>query len=100
MNKQINFLSEPMEVKFLNFHNENKEVYELYKKYALELIESGRNKIGSKMIVERIRWETIIRTKGDIYKINNNYTCYYARLFIREFPRYADRFNFRQLRTY
>jgi len=100
MGKQITFLKEPMEVKFITFHRENRQVYKLYKKFALELIEAGQTKLGSKMIIEIIRYKTIIKTKGDFYKINNNYTCHYARLFITEYPEHKDRFYFRQLRTY
>lgn len=101
MGKQISFLKEPMEVKFITFHRANRQVYKLYKKFALKLIAAGEDKIGSKMIIERIRWESRLKkNKGETYKIDNNYTCHYARLFITEFPEHRDRFYFRNLRTY
>jgi hypothetical protein len=95
-----NFLKEPKEVKFQKFHDLNPKVYELYKKFALQLINAGRKRIGSKMIIERIRWETSINTKGEEYKINNDYTCFYSRMFTIEFPQHKDKFQFRELRSY
>ena len=99
-NNQINFLTEPMEVKFQNFNKENPRVYELYKRFAFSLIEKGHERLGSKMIMERIRWETKISTTDHEYKINNNYTAYYARMFVKEFPYLIDKFRFRKLITY
>lgn len=81
------------------FHRQNPRVYRLFKKFSLALIEAGHNKIGSKQIVERIRYESAIRTTGNDYKINNNFTCYYSRRFIREFPQHTERFTFRKLVT-
>lgn len=98
---QINFITDvSLEDKFNQYHRNNKGVYELYKKFAFQLINSGAKKIGSKMIIERIRWETKIKTKGGVYKINNNHTAFYARLFERDFPQHSEIFFTRRLRQY
>ena len=47
-----------IEDRFNDFNRKNPKVYELFKKFALEAIRNGHNKLGSKMIVERIRWYT------------------------------------------
>lgn len=94
MKKQID---NTKETKFEMFHRGNPKVYYLYKKVALSLIEAGLQKIGSKMIIERIRYESKLSTTGHDYKINNNFTCYYSRKFCRDFPQYTDKFYFKSL---
>lgn len=87
-------------VDFLDFHTKNPQVYLLFERFALQLINAGKDKLGSKMIMERIRWE--ITTGGakdkDGFKINNNYTAYYSREFIKKHPQYRDYFEFRTIR--
>lgn len=100
MGKQIELMTEPMEVKFQNFDLENPQVYKLFKRFALDFIKRGHKRLGSKMIIERIRYETMIRTTGDKYKINNNYTCHYARKFERENPLFIGYFRTKLLTTY
>jgi len=56
-NNQGNYL------KFLVFHSENPVVYRLFEKFALQLIDSGHDKLGAKMIIERIRWEMKTKSK-------------------------------------
>lgn len=85
---------------FQDFHRDNPRVYELFRKFALWLIETkGKKKISSKLIINRIRWEIYLETKTeDKYRINDAFTSHYARLFILEFPKYSDRFELRRLR--
>jgi len=85
------------QTKFEAFHRENPKVYALYKKIALALIAAGKKRIGSKHIIELIRYESSIRTNGQDYKICNNHTPYYARRFVRDFPQHFDKFKFMQL---
>jgi len=94
--KDINY-DKTKESMFEMFHRQNPKVYRLFKKFSLALIEAGHNKIGSKLIIERIRYESAVRTTGNDHKINNNFTAYYSRRFIREFPQHTDRFTFRKL---
>lgn len=87
-------------VDFLDFHTKNPQVFLLFEKFAMQLIQAGHDKLGAKMIMERIRWE--ISTGGakdkDGFKINNNYTAYYSREFIKKHPQYRDCFEFRTIR--
>lgn len=87
--------------KFLVFHTQYPVVYRLFEQFSLELIGRGHKKLGSKMIIERIRWEISLNgaKDGDGFKINNNYTCYYSRLFIRNNPQYRDYFEFREVKN-
>ncbi len=84
---------------FLSFHEKYPKVYDLYKAFCFQLINKAYTKIGSKMIIERIRWEIATGSKDDAgFKINNNYTAHYARLFVQEHPQYKDYFEFREIK--
>ena len=43
--------------------------------------------------MHRVRWETGIETKGDEYKVNNNYISAYARMFERVYPEHQGFFR-------
>tara|TARA_R110000764_G_scaffold72464_1_gene148597 strand:+ start:1507 stop:1755 length:249 start_codon:yes stop_codon:yes gene_type:complete len=81
-----------MEIKerFEVFHRSDKEVYELYKRYALFRCELG-NKVVSKLLFEIIREE-----HGKT--LDNDFTPYYSRRFCRDFPEYKHLFKFRKLK--
>ena len=51
--------------RFIKFNRDNPHVFDLYEKFAFELINKGYKRLGSKMIIERIRWETMIKTTSD-----------------------------------
>lgn len=59
----------------------NPTFYPVFKGFARQLIVAGRQHFGAKMIFERIRWDVAIRTRGEEWKLNNNYPAFYARLF-------------------
>ena len=85
--------------KYLDFHIKYPQVYLLFEKFAMQLIAAGHEKLGAKMIMERIRWEISTGSKDDDgFKINNNYTAYYSREFIKHHPQYMERFEFRVIR--
>jgi hypothetical protein len=77
---------------FEEYQQRNPKIYKEFKHYAFELIEAGENKIGSKAIFERIRWQSKIDRIGE-FKINNNFTADYARKFEQDFPHFAGIFE-------
>lgn len=93
--------------KFNAFHAANPHVYTMFKRFAYEAFKAGARKISSKLIIERIRWETTVSTTGagwhvvgkKKFLIDNRFTCWYARLFINDFPRLASRLELREIRT-
>jgi len=93
--------------KFLAFHAANPHVYSLYKRFAYEAFAAGATKISSKLIIERIRWETTISTTGagwhvaagKKFLVDNRFTCWYARQFIKDFPKLASRLELRVIKT-
>lgn len=113
---------------FIEFHEENPEVFTQFKKYLRDIVmaemkrkkfllmdsvkEDKKLRTSSKMILNRIRWE--IATAGlkgtgseenaanhkfDAFKINDAFTSRYARLFCNQNPEWAFLFNLRELRS-
>ena len=74
------------ELQFEAFHKLNPHVYRSVVAIALDLQKRGFRKGGMKMIFERLRWLYAIQTVGEDYKLNNNYTAYYARLVMETVP--------------
>lgn len=67
--------------KFIRHHKENPEVYKLFAEFTYEAIRAGRTYFGADFIINRLRWFTMIESKGEPYKINSNYEPFYTRLF-------------------
>lgn len=80
------------------YHKQNPEVYELFKRYTFQLIRAGHNHYSAKGVFERIRWHSDVETAGEPFKISNNYTPYYARLFMTEFKRHDGFFRIKELK--
>jgi hypothetical protein len=87
----------PIVQRFKIYHVENPHVYTEFSKYAKQLISVGHDKLSSSLIFERMRWESMIQTQGDEYKLNNNYRAYYARMFEYKNPEYSGYFSFRKI---
>lgn len=80
---------------FEEYDKENPNIWILFKRTALNAIEKGFKNYSSKGIFEVIRWHRGGNIKEDGFKLNNNYTCDYARKFILEFPEHKDFFRIR-----
>ncbi|KOX53879.1 hypothetical protein ADL19_15015 [Streptomyces purpurogeneiscleroticus] len=87
-----------LEKDFHIFHRDNPKVYELFKKFTKEVIDAGFTHHSARDIMRRIVWETTIVTTDDQYKINNNHTPYYARLWMQQHPEYPGFFRTRAVR--
>ena len=85
--------------KFREFHEKNPWVYKELVALAWQAHERGRKRIGIKMLIEVVRWARTLQTRGDVYKINNNYAPRYARKIMEEYPELDGLFNLRDLRT-
>lgn len=86
---------DPRTLRFRKYHETNPNIYILFNRFARELIAKGHKRGSAKQIIERIRWFTMTETKGDTFKINNNYAPDYARLWMRLNPEYQGFFNLR-----
>ncbi len=83
---------------FNAFHLKNPRVYGIFRNLALKAIRLGKTKISAKMLIEVVRWNYEMEMQGDEkFKINNNFTSRYARMFISRNPEYAKLFETRAL---
>jgi hypothetical protein len=79
---------------FEAFHTSNPRVYELFKKFTFEVINKGHTRFSADAILHRIRWETQIDTyNGETFKITNDYSAFYSRLFMSDYPNYSGLFQ-------
>jgi hypothetical protein len=66
--------------KWGQFHKDNPQVWELFVRFAREAKSSGRDRMGARVIGERIRWYSSVETTGSKFKVNDHHWPYYARL--------------------
>jgi hypothetical protein len=86
----------PLEEKFRAFHADNPHVYTQLKDLALKMRRTGRERYGIKSLFEVMRWHRALRTTEDDFKLNNNYTSFYARLLMEREPELGGFFNTRK----
>lgn len=90
---QLNLFSGIDNLKFVEYHQKNPHIYNIFKGTATRAINKGFKKYSAKAIFEIIRWETASYKSPDEYKVNNNYTAFYARMFQNEYPEHKDFFR-------
>lgn len=96
---QLTFLDPPIEQQFRTFHAANPWVYEELRSLALDLRRRGRTRYGIKGLWEVMRWHRVQATSPDDeepYRLNNNYTAYYARLLMEQEPELKGFFSIRE----
>ena len=81
--------------KFLAYHQENPHIWEMFERFALQAIKSGQTRLSADLIIQRLRWETMLSAIKDNYKINDHYSADYARLFMEKHPQYNGFFALR-----
>jgi len=79
------------------FHAENPEVWRLFVRFTLEVVDRGFKNYSVAAIFERIRWETDqADAEGrSTFKLNNNHRAYYARWFMASYPQCRGFFRLR-----
>lgn len=92
-----------LEERYNNWIVENIHVYELFCEFAIKALQSGKKKISHWLIVNRLRWEVEIETKGTCYqdkefKISNDYIAFLARDFMKDHPQYGEVFKIKQMK--
>lgn len=88
-----------IEARFNKFHDDNPLVYEHFKFYAHQAITAGAKRLSSKFLIERIRWEAMVVTRSVDFRINNDFTSRYSRMFVVDFPMHAELFETRELQV-
>lgn len=82
--------------RFRAYDAENPRVYELFRRFATEALLAGHEHFSADAICHRIRWETAVVTRGELFKLNNNYVAFYARKLMEEDSRFAGFFRLRE----
>lgn len=96
MNSNIN-RGEQLFSAFSKFHLENPDIWTLFKNYTHEIIQRGFNHYSANAVFERIRWHNDIeKLENRALKLNNNFRCFYARLFHVAYPQYDGFFRNRK----
>ena len=84
---------------FDTFHKENPEVYRQLVRFSRIALQSGFSKYGIGAVAERVRWHIRVDTRGEDYKLNNNFRSRYARLIMSREKDLAGFFDTRELRS-
>ncbi len=85
--------------RFEAYHRENPFVYEEFERRARAMKDAGRKKYSQWTIVQSLRWDFDLRTKGDVFRINNDFIALYARLMIHHCPEFAHFFELRAMKA-
>lgn len=88
---------EPVDIRAARYIRENPDIYRLFCRFAWEAIAAGRQRLGAKLIAERIRWESLL-AGNDGFKCNNSYVAFMARRFMQENPDHDGIFETRTKR--
>jgi|TARA_R110000824_G_scaffold95418_2_gene229455 hypothetical protein len=97
MTKQLPLFGTPHHIAFRKFHHTNPHVYQALRKLCLEVRRAGVSRFGIRTVWERLRWYAEFETTLDQeWKLNNNYTKFYARLLMQDEPELADLFEVRE----
>lgn len=72
--------TDPLEAAFTEFHRANPQVFEEIRRRVRRLLEKGITRIGIATVYESMRYDYMLATSGDSYRLNNSYRAYYARL--------------------
>lgn len=84
-----------LQQQFEEFDRDNPEVWRLFVHYANMAIASGHAHYSSDCVLHRLRWHTSVETRGDEFRLNNNFAAAYARKFEREYPQHRGFFRLR-----
>ena len=92
-------VGDTIEEQFRAFHEANPHVFQLLRALALDYQRSGHSHCGMKMLYEVLRYRSGLYTRGDPYRLNNNYTALYARLLMETTRELVGFFELRERRA-
>lgn len=88
-----------LQTKFEKFHATNPHIYESLVTLARRAKRRGLKKVGIGMLYEVLRWNSMVRTDAEDYKLSNSFRSRYARLIMEREPELKDIFELRELRS-
>jgi hypothetical protein len=85
--------------RFKAWHHRNPHIYEQFKALAYKMRATGRERYSARTIIEVMRWHYDLRTKGDVFEVNDNFTPIYVRMLIHDHPEFTGFFELRTVRS-
>src|SRR5262249_42221 len=82
---------------FADFHQANPHVYAERVRLARQMRDRGHSKLGIGMLGEVLGWRSMLRTKNNGFRLNNNFRSRYARLVMQQESDLAEIFDTRGL---
>ena len=55
-----------------------------------------RARLSADAVLHTVRWNTPINARGDLFKVNNNVSALFARMYVHEFPEAVFNFELRR----
>lgn len=86
-------------VRFKTFHQKNPHIYKEFTALAYDMRNTGRTRYSGRTIIEKMRWDYDIKTKGDVFKVNDDFVPIYVRVLIHERPEFETFFELRRVRS-
>jgi hypothetical protein len=82
--------TDKLAAQFKRFHEANPQVYRALADKAEQLLREGRTRIGIAELVEELRYDHRIGTRGEPFKINNNHRAFYSDMLMERIPALRD----------
>jgi hypothetical protein len=86
-----------LEQKAQDFHHLNPLIFDELVEVCLDAQSAGQDRWSINAAFEVVRYNHLIKTQGDIYKLNNNFRAYYARWIMKRVPLLEDFFVIRKV---
>lgn len=84
-------------VRFANFDRAHPEVFSAIVRIATRRLDAGATYLSMKWIYECLRTDpSILRDRGEVVKVNNDFTALYTRKLVEQFPELRPLFRTRR----
>ena len=89
-----------MGARFAAIDAANPKMWALFERFTFSMIRRGFDHYSARAVLHRVRWETATPLDdGSQFKVNNNWSPFYARKFHRVHPKYDGFFHMRASRA-
>ncbi|MND52515.1 hypothetical protein D3C80_435320 [compost metagenome] len=76
----------------------NPSFFPIFEQHTFDLINAGVTKSSAWLVANRIRWEVLIKTYGNEYKISNDFIALLARKFMADHPKHQGFFTVKEMK--
>lgn len=99
MNYRTALINDGLEVsrvdEFLDFHKKNRNLWKEFEQTCLDLIRKGEKRWSVMGIFAVVRWKGLFKQSA-MFKVNNNLSPVYSRVFRLKYPQYKEFFKTRR----